>query len=73
MSDIISIGEQAAVITLILVIPPEHRLKPEVAVQAFLGGISTPLTMGQYLRTVNATAMPLSVALEKFTPQQSGN
>lgn len=70
-SDIISIGEDAAVITLVVVIPPEHKLQPQAAVQAYLQMISTPLTMGQYLRTVNATVMPLSVALSKFN-QQSG-
>lgn len=68
-SDILSIGEDAAVITLVVVIPPEHKLKPQVAVQTYLQMISTPLTMGQHLRTVSATVMPLSVALTKFNPQ----
>lgn len=69
MPDIISLHEDAAVISLVLVIPPEHKLNPEAAVKAFLNAVSTPLTMGQYLRTVNATVMPLSVALTKFTPR----
>lgn len=64
MVDIISIGEDAIVLTVVIAVPPEHKMNPEPLINTVVNQLSLPLVTARFLRGVKASVKPLAVALE---------